>query len=101
MDFLVVDCINMATVEACHKNVEIPRVPFNELDVETFQKCYFKPAKPVVITGMTQNWKCRQWTINNLMERVGDNEVLIRGKTNLEDYRYLHAYIWKKYYEFH
>lgn len=101
MDFLVVECINMATVEACHKNVEIPRVPFNELDVETFQKCYFKPAKPVVITGMTQNWKCRQWTINNLMERVGDNEVLIRGKTNLEDYRYLHAYIWKKYYEFH
>ena len=89
MDFLVVDCINMATVEACHKNVEIPRVPFNELDVETFQKCYFKPAKPVVITGMTQNWKCRQWTINNLMERVGENEVLIRGKTNLEDYRYL------------
>ena len=93
MDFLVVECINMATVEACHKNVEIPRVPFNELDVETFQKCYFKPAKPVVITGMTQNWKCRQWTINNLMERVGDNEVLIRGKTNLEDYRYLHTCI--------
>lgn len=29
----------------------------------------------------------RQWTIQNLMDRVGDNEVLIRGKTNHEDYK--------------
>ena len=34
----------------------------------------------------------RQWTIQNLMDRVGDNEVLIRGKTNHEDYKLGKAY---------
>ena len=37
-------------------STEIPRVPYEDLDIETFQKCYFKNAKPVIITGMTDNW---------------------------------------------
>ena len=36
---------------------------------------------------MADDWPCLQWTIETLVERVGDNEVLIRGKTDKEDYK--------------
>ena len=36
---------------------------------------------------MADDWPCLQWTIESLVERVGDNEVLIRGKTDKEDYK--------------
>lgn len=74
-------------VEGCRSNTEIQRVAASDLSVEDFQETFFKPARPVIITGATDDWPCRGWTIKGLMERVGDNEVLIRGKTNQEDYR--------------
>ena len=33
---------------------------------------------------MTNDWPCMQWTIDSLITKVGDNEVMIRGKTNKE-----------------
>ena len=69
------------------RNSEIPRVPFEHLSIQDFQENYFSKAKPVIITGLVQSWPCFQWTIDGLMKRVGDNEVLIRGKTNKEDYK--------------
>lgn len=80
-------------VQGCKSNTEIPRVPFGELSVDRFQEEYFSKAKPVIITGMTENWPCRQWTIEGLMKRVGDNQVLIRGKTDKEDYKLGKSYI--------
>ena len=69
------------------QNSEIPRVPFENLSIQDFQENYFSKAKPVIITGLVQTWPCFQWTIDGLMKRVGENEVLIRGKTNKEDYK--------------
>ena len=75
-------------VSNCRSNTEIPRVPYTELSDEEFQENYFDQAKPVIITGMAKEWPCSKWTISTLMDRVGDNEVLIRGKTDKEDYRF-------------
>lgn len=80
-------------VQGIRNNSEIPRVPYAELSVEKFQQNYFGKAKPVIITGMAKEWPCLNWTIDNLMNRVGDNEVLIRGKTNLEDYKLGKSYV--------
>ena len=79
-------------VPNCRSNTEIPRVPHAELSEDEFQEKYFNQAKPVIITGMAEEWPCSKWTISTLMNRVGDNEVLIRGKTDKEDYRLGKAY---------
>ena len=80
---------------------------------------FFTKAKPVIITDAAEDWPCRQWTIEvilsskerlehntvgsggytkptqDLAERVGDNEVMVRGKTNQEDYRSTqNYYLW-------
>lgn len=71
-------------------------MPAHDLSPDDFEELYFRRAKPVVITGVTDGWPCRQWTIESLMERVGDNKVFIRGKTNQEDYRVGKAYSIRK-----
>ena len=71
-------------VASC-KNIEIPRV--NNLSEKQFHDDYFLQAKPVIITDATDHWPARTWTIPELVTRVGDNEVWVRGKTNQEDYR--------------
>merc|ERR1712008_428605 len=58
----------------------IPRVA--GLSEKDFHEQYFGPAKG--------------WTMDNLVERVGDNEVWVRGKTNAEDYRVGKAYTIRK-----
>jgi len=77
------------SVECC-ESTPIPRV--SALSEEEFHKQYFLPAKPVIITDATEDWPARKWTIESLVQRVGDNEVWVRGKTNLEDYRVGKAY---------
>ena len=67
------------------KNVEIPRVA--NLTPERFHREFFTKARPVIITDAAEDWPCREWTIEGLAERVGGNEVMVRGKTNQEDYR--------------
>ncbi len=74
-------------VTGCKTNSEIERVQASDLSPSQFQERYFSLAKPIVITGATADWPCRQWTIESLMQTVGDNEVLIRGKTSSEDYK--------------
>ena len=58
-------------------NVEIERLSANELSPADFHTKYFRLAKPVVITGATDQWPARKWTIENLVQRVGDNKVSI------------------------
>ena len=84
-------------VEGCRYNSEIPRIPANDLSVEDFNSQYFKQAKPVIITDATTEWPAvKFWTIQSLIERVGKNEVLIRGKVNKDDYRSGKAYTIRK-----
>ena len=84
-------------VEGCRYNSEIPRIPATDLSVEDFNSQYFKQARPVIITGATTEWPAvKFWTIQSLIERVGKNEVLIRGKVNKDDYRSGKAYTIRK-----
>ena len=87
---------NMA-VKGCAYNSEIERVDVLDLSIEDFDQKYFKQAKPVIITGATSEWPAtKNWTIQKLVDRVGDNQVLIRGKVNREDYRAGKAYTIRK-----
>merc|ERR1712032_943775 len=59
------------------KNMEIPRVA--DLSPEQFHREFFTKERPVIITDAAEDWPCRQWTIEGLAERVGENEVMVRG----------------------
>lgn len=60
----------------------IPRRSARELTTQEFHECYFAAAIPVVITDATSAWPASQWTIESLKQRVGKNEVWIRGRTD-------------------
>ena len=84
-------------VNGCRFNSEIPRIPASDLSVDDFNTQYFQQARPVIITEATTNWpSVKFWTIQSLIDRVGNNEVLIRGKVNKEDYRSGKAYTIRK-----
>ena len=84
-------------VKGCKFNSEIPRIPATGLSADEFNIKYFKEGKPIIITGATADWPAIQsWTIPSLMEKVGKNEVLIRGKVNKDDYRSGKAYTIRK-----
>ena len=70
---------------SCCQSREIPRV--SALSPAQFHAEYFLRARPVIITDAAEDWPARSWTIPGLVDRVGDNEVWVRGKTNQEDYR--------------
>lgn len=73
--------------ELCHRVSPIERVQSSDLSPQEFQERYFKQAKPVIITNGTDDWPARQWTIESLMARVGDNEVFVRCQTNKAEYQ--------------
>ena len=72
---------------SCCQSREIPRVSASALSPAQFHAEYFLRARPVIITDAAEDWPARSWTIPGLVDRVGDNEVWVRGKTNQEDYR--------------
>jgi len=75
-------------------NTEIPRVAnLTEID---FHQQYFLKAKPVIITDATEDWGARQWTIQSLVDKVGEKEVWIRGKTDQAEYKAGKAYTIRK-----
>jgi len=82
------------SVDGIRSNISIPRV--NNLSELDFHNEYFLKAKPVIITDATDDWPARNWTIPDLVDRVGDTQVWIRGKTNKEDYRVGRAYTIRK-----
>ena len=87
----------MATVaEVCAHHSQIPRVSAHDLDADAFQREFFDKCRPVVICGATDDWPARRWTIESLVERVGQNEVWVRGKTHKQDYREGKAYTIRK-----
>jgi len=80
-------------VSACQSS-PIPRV--SDLSEEQFHTEYFLPARPVIITDATEDWPARQWTIERLVERVGGNQVWVRGRTNQAEYRVGRTYTIRK-----
>jgi len=81
-------------VAGVRSNKEIERV--SNLSEQDFHEQYFTKAKPVIITDATDGWPARQWTIPSLVEKVGGNDVWIRGNTNRENYRVGKAYTIRK-----
>ncbi len=71
----------------CASYTPIPRVSASDLSPGDFHQRYFVTAAPVVLTGATEGWPARDWTLAGLVERVGDNEVFVRGGTHRDDYR--------------
>ena len=87
----------MATVaEVCAHHSVIPRVSARDLAADVFHTEYFQKSRPVVICDATDDWPARRWTVQSLVERVGQNEVWIRGKTHKQDYRQGKAYTIRK-----
>jgi len=81
-------------VNGIKANFKIPRVRnLSEID---FHNEYFLKAKPVIITDATDDWGARNWTIPSLIDRVGENQVWVRGQTNKDDYRVGRAYTIRK-----
>jgi len=55
--------------------------------VEEFINTYLTPGRPVVITGATKGWPGMKWTIEYLVNRVGNNCVNVRKGTSSEEYK--------------
>ncbi|XP_064629120.1 lysine-specific demethylase 8-like [Lineus longissimus] len=67
------------------ESIPIKRVKnLNKLD---FEKDYLHTGQPVIIEGAVEHWPAKHWTLDNLCQRVGSNQCLVRGNTNREDYR--------------
>lgn len=53
--------------------------------LESFRRDYARPGLPVILTGVTEQWKARQWTPGGLAERFGGVEVeLTPSKSTVE-----------------
>lgn len=50
-----------------------------QLSPETFFAEYYTTLTPVVLTGLTEHWPGRGWTLDRLAERVGNPEVEVQG----------------------
>ena len=44
-------------------------------------------GQPVIIEGALTDWPARLWTLESLQERVGAAKIMVRGNTNVEDYK--------------
>ena len=79
------------------ENSFIPRVNADELTPELFRKNYLTTSKPVIITNCLNKFPISKWTIDHLVKHVGDNKVMVRGKTNAQDYKvgiYFMSLVW-------
>jgi len=51
-------------------------------DVARFRRDYLNRSAPVVLTGVTEGWPARGWSLDTLAERLGDRQVplaVLRG----------------------
>lgn len=72
----------------------IPRVNCNDITVGEFIEKYEKGEKPVIITGVADNWKAKdQWSFAKLLERfsssmfkIGESDSGRKLKVSLAEY---------------
>ena len=50
----------------------LPRVPCT-MHPDDFYRDYIVPSVPVVLTGCAESWAARDWTMNGLYRRYGDD----------------------------
>lgn len=72
-------------IPCCVDNIAIAKI--TKLSVEDFKNEYLNIGKPVIIEDAIDSWPAREWTLESLSERVGQNVVHIRHNTNCEEYR--------------
>ena len=74
-----------------------PRVIADEFTPELFRKNYLATSKPMIFTNCLNKFPISKWTIDHLVKHVGDNKVMVRGKTNAQDYKvgiYFMSLVW-------
>ena len=69
------------------KEVEVERVDVQNMSPEDFSSRYLTASQPVVIEGCLGQLPMSRWTMDYLLDRVGNNRVMVRGRTNAEDYK--------------
>lgn len=56
------------------KTIPVPRV--KNITKKEFIENYYKPRRPVLIEGLTENWSARKkWTLDYIQQRAGDQVV--------------------------
>lgn len=69
-----------------------PVEQIENVDASTFQAEYKRPARPVVIKGLTESWPARRkWTVAHLKERAGDVVVPLYDSQPSRDHKHQHA----------
>ena len=79
-----------------HISENIERISASEVSIETFQRRYELPGKPVVITGMMKDWNARKkWTIERLTKKYrnqkfkcGEDDDGLSVKLKMKYYRH-------------
>jgi len=65
----------------------LPVERVSNISIETFEREYLNKNQPVIIENYIDTWPARCWTLQDLKEKAGNNEVFVRRKTALESYR--------------
>ena len=58
-----------------------------KISLQEFETSYLKGNEPVVIENSLSKLPCSKWTMEYLLTCVGNNPVIVRGKTNLQHYK--------------
>ena len=57
---------------------QIPRI--HQPSLGEFRDAFALPGKPVIITGATENWKARHWSLADFLQRFGQVQVEVTAK---------------------
>lgn len=74
-------------IPSCEANIPILKVDGSELKLNDFEDSYLKSNVPVIITNCLFQYPCAKWSVNYLLDVVGKNQVTVRGKTHLSQYK--------------
>jgi len=69
------------------KTIGIERLKSTELPEIEFRNLFLKPGKPLIIENCLNDLPISKWTMKYLLDRVGNNKVSVRGKTDSDDYK--------------
>ncbi len=81
------DHVKMTTRRASTKPTPLTIPRLVDIDPEDFKRDYLESCKPVILSGYARSWQASKWTLQDLKNRVGQNLINVRRKTNLEEYK--------------
>ena len=56
-------------------NDETQKVIRKKLEAQLFEREYRRPGRPVILTGLMDDWPARRWTLASLRSRYGERRV--------------------------